>query len=292
MFYGAPGAEAPAMAAEHVCVVGGANSAGQAALHLARFASRVTMLVRGESLASGMSDYLVTQMEATRNIDVRLGTRVADGHGQTRLESLTLEDVRTGRREEVAAAAVFVMIGAEPHTHWLSGQVTVNDRGFILTGRDLPHDAWPVHRPPLPFETSVPGVFAAGDVRFGSNKRVTGAAGEGSVAVGSVHRYLAGLDSRGGRPPVRTDRTPPDAPGGRFPQSAGRPHASSRARERRTGCRGGHLGSGWLVRTEDTTSRMAWVVALAYRSSVMSAICLAPVTTRCELSVDKVASLF
>jgi thioredoxin reductase (NADPH) len=195
VFYGAPGVEAPAMASEHVCVVGGANSAGQAALHLARFASRVTMLVRGDSLASGMSDYLVTQVAATRSIDVRLGIRVADGHGQTRLESLTLEDVRTGRREEVAAAAVFVMIGAEPHTHWLSGLVAVNDRGFILTGGDLPQGVWPLRRPPLPFETSVPGVFAAGDVRFGSVKRVAGAVGEGSVAVGSVHEYLAALDS-------------------------------------------------------------------------------------------------
>lgn len=200
VFYGAPGVEASAMAGEHVCVVGGANSAGQAALHLARFASRVTLLVRGESLAGSMSDYLVTQVAATRNIDVRLGLRVADGHGQSRLESLTLEDVHTGRREEVSATAVFVMIGAEPRTHWLSGLIAMDDRGFILTGRDLLQDAWPLGRPPLPFETSVPGVFAAGDVRFGSVKRVAGAVGEGSVAVGSVHEYLAGLDARERRP--------------------------------------------------------------------------------------------
>ena len=116
VFYGAPGVEAPAMTGEHVWVVGGANSAGQAALHLSRFASGVTMLVRGASLAAGMSDYLVTQIEATRNIDVRLGTRLADGHGQTRLESLTLEDGRAGQREQVATAAVFVMIGAS-RTH-------------------------------------------------------------------------------------------------------------------------------------------------------------------------------
>ena len=158
------------------------------------------MLVRGESLAAGMSDYLITQLEATRNIDVRLSTRVADGHGQTRLESLTLEDLPTGHREKVATAAVFVMIGAEPHTHWLSGLVEVNDRGFILTGRDIPQSLWPLRRPPLPFETSRPGVFAAGDVRFGSVKRVAGAVGEGSVAVGSVHEYLTGLDSRDRRP--------------------------------------------------------------------------------------------
>jgi thioredoxin reductase (NADPH) len=190
VFYGAPGVEAPAMADERVCVVGGANSAGQAALHLAKFGSRVTMLVRGESLTASMSDYLITQLSATPNIEVRLRTRVADGHGRVRLEGLTLEDVRTGQREQVPAAAVFVMIGAEPRTQWLGDLVKVNDRGFILTGRDVPRGAWLLPRPPLPFETSLPGVFAAGDVRFGSIKRVAGAVGEGSAAVGSVHQYL------------------------------------------------------------------------------------------------------
>lgn len=190
VFYGAAGVEAPAMAGEQVCVVGGANSAGQAALHLARFASLVTLLVRGESLAATMSDYLITQLEATPNIEVRLRTQVAGGHGQTRLEALTLEDSRTGRREQVSAAAVFVMIGGEPRTHWLPDLVKVNDRGFILTGLDVPQDVWPLPRPPLPFETSLPGVFAAGDVRYGSVKRVAGAVGEGSVAVGSVQHYL------------------------------------------------------------------------------------------------------
>jgi thioredoxin reductase (NADPH) len=190
VFYGAPGVEAPAMAEERVCVVGGANSAGQAALHLAKFASRVTVLVRGESLAASMSDYLITQLKATPNIEFRLRTRVADGHGQARLEGLTLEDVQSGQREQVPAAAVFVMIGAEPRTQWLGDLVKVNDRGFILTGRDVPRGAWLLPRPPLPFETSLPGVFAAGDVRFGSVKRVAGAVGEGSAAVGSVHEYL------------------------------------------------------------------------------------------------------
>ena len=176
VFYGAPGVEAPAMAEEQVCVVGGANSAGQAALHLAKFASRVTVLVRGESLAASMSDYLITQLKATPNIEFRLRTRVADGHGQARLEGLTLEDVQSGQREQVPAAAVFVMIGAEPRTQWLGDLVKVNDRGFILTGRDVPRGAWLLPRPPLPFETSLPGVFAAGDVRFGSVKRVAGGA--------------------------------------------------------------------------------------------------------------------
>jgi thioredoxin reductase (NADPH) len=190
VFYGAPGIEAPAMAGEEVYVVGGANSAGQAALHLARFAARATVLVRGQSLAAGMSDYLIKQIEATPNIEVRLQTRVVDGRGQHRLEGLVVEDSRTGQREEVAAAAVFVLIGAEPRTDWLRDVLQRDDRGFILTGHDVPAAAWPLDRPPVPFETSLPGVFAAGDVRHGSIKRVAEAVGEGSVAVGSVHQYL------------------------------------------------------------------------------------------------------
>jgi thioredoxin reductase (NADPH) len=191
VFYGAAGVEAPAMAGEEVYVVGGANSAGQAALHLARFAARVTLLVRGESLVTGMSDYLVSQVQATPNIQVRLRTRVVDGRGEDRLETLTLEDVGTGQCEEVAGAAVFVLIGAEPHTEWLGDVIQRDDRGYIQTGRDVPQQAWPLERPPLPFETSMPGVFAVGDARHGSVKRVAGAVGEGSVAVGSVHQYLA-----------------------------------------------------------------------------------------------------
>jgi thioredoxin reductase (NADPH) len=197
VFYGAAGVEAPAMAGEHVYVVGGANSAGQAALHLGRFAARVTLLVRGESLTASMSDYLITQLKATPNIEVRLRTRVADGHGQARLEALTIEDVRTGQRERVPAAAVFAMIGAEPRTQWLRDLIKLDNRGFILTGRDVPPGAWPLPRPPLPFETNLPGVFAAGDVRYGSVKRVAGAVGEGSVAVGSVQQYLTELSGAG-----------------------------------------------------------------------------------------------
>jgi thioredoxin reductase (NADPH) len=145
------------------------------------------------SLAAGMSDYLIRQIEATPNVDVRVQTRVVDGRGEHRLEGLVLEDGRTGRREDVAAAAVFVLIGAEPRTEWLADALHRDERGFILTGSDIPAHAWSVHRPPLPFETSMPGVFAVGDVRHGSVKRVAGAVGEGSVAVGSVHQYLAGL---------------------------------------------------------------------------------------------------
>ena len=138
-----------------------------------------------------MSDYLVRQLEETPNVEVRLETRVVDGRGKIDLEALTLENLRTGRQEEVLATAVFVLIGAEPHTDWLRDVVKLDERGFILTGRDIPQSAWPGQRAPLPFETSAAGVFAAGDVRFGSVKRVAGAVGEGSVTVGSVHRYLA-----------------------------------------------------------------------------------------------------
>jgi thioredoxin reductase (NADPH) len=190
VFYGAPGAEAPAMAGEDVHVVGGANAAGQAALHLARFAAHVSLLVRGDSLAASMSHYLIAQLQATPNVEVRLCTRVVDGHGEGRLEALTVQDVRTGRRERLTTTAVFVLIGAQPHTGWLRDVLQLDDRGFVLTGRDVPEPAWPLHRAPLPFETSLPGVFAAGDVRYGSVKRVAGAAGEGAVAVGSVHQYL------------------------------------------------------------------------------------------------------
>lgn len=189
VFYGAAGVMASAVAGENVFVVGGANSAGQAALHLAKYAARVTLLVRGSSLAAGMSDYLVRQIEATPNLAVRLGTQVVGGRGSTRLKSLLVEDRQS--RHEVPAAAVFVMIGAEPHTDWLAGVLHLDERGFILTGRDIPGTGWALERGPYPFETSRPGVFAAGDVRTGSVKRVAGAVGEGSVAVGSVHRYLA-----------------------------------------------------------------------------------------------------
>jgi thioredoxin reductase (NADPH) len=191
VFYGAAGAEAPAMAGEQVYVVGGANSAGQAAVHLARFAARVTLLVRGDSLAAGMSDYLIRQIEATPNVEVRLRTRVTEGRGAQRLQALVLQDDRTGTTPEVAAAALFVLIGAEPRTEWLSDAVERDAHGFVLTGHDIPASAWRLERPPLPFETSLPGVFAVGDVRHGSIKRVAEAVGEGSVAVRSVHRHLA-----------------------------------------------------------------------------------------------------
>ena len=184
VFYGAAGTEAVAMAGQEVCVVGGANSAGQAALHLAKFAARVTILVRGESLAAGMSDYLIKEIEVTPNVEVRVRHRVVDGRGQYRLETVVLEDTRTGRREEVAVAAIFVLIGAEPRTDWLRDTLQRDGSGFVLTGRDVSLDGWTLDRPPMLLETSVPGVFAVGDVRHGSVKRVNAAVGDGSVAVG------------------------------------------------------------------------------------------------------------
>jgi thioredoxin reductase (NADPH) len=190
LFYGAAGTEASALAGERVCVVGGANSAGQAALHLSKYASQVTLIVRGAALEAGMSDYLVRQIQVTSNIDVRLRSRIVDGHGARRLATLELEHAEDGR-DTIPSTAVFVMIGAEARTDWLGPSIRRDDHGFVLTGRDLPPDAWATGRPPLPFETSVPGVFAVGDVRHGSIKRVAEAVGEGSVAVGSVHQHLA-----------------------------------------------------------------------------------------------------
>ncbi|HEX9128848.1 MAG TPA: FAD-dependent oxidoreductase [Gemmatimonadaceae bacterium] len=190
VFYGAATVEAPGMAGETAFVVGGANSAGQAALHLAKFAARVVLLVRASSLRASMSDYLITQLGATANIEVRFQTQVVAAQGDSRLESLTIENAG-GQRETVNAAGLFVLIGARPHTEWLAPGLRVDNEGFILTGRDLPAESWRLERPPLPFETSLPGVFAAGDVRHMSVKRVAAAVGEGSVAVGSIHQYLA-----------------------------------------------------------------------------------------------------
>ncbi|MEP6666687.1 MAG: FAD-dependent oxidoreductase [Nocardioidaceae bacterium] len=204
VFYGAAGVEAPALTGEDVCILGGANSAGQAGVHLAQFARRVRLIVRGPTMEQGMSAYLIRQINATRTIDVRLGTRIVDAVGDAGLTALVLENVVTGRRENVQAAALFALIGGAPRTDWLRGTLATDERGFVLTDRDVPTQAWSEPRLPLPFETSAPGVFAVGDVRHDSVKRVAGAVGEGSVAVGSVLRYLSrkGEDDRAahGRP--------------------------------------------------------------------------------------------
>lgn len=204
VYYGAASSEARAVEGLDVCIVGAGNSAGQAAMHLAKFASSVTMLVRGDSLAKSMSQYLITEIEQAPNISVRLGVEIVDGVGEGRLESLELRSRDTGETETLPTAALFVLIGAEPRTDWLEGAVARDRQGFILTGQDLLHDGrpppdWPLERQPFTLETSIPGVFAAGDVRCRSIKRVASAVGEGSTAVQFVHQYLA---EPSGRPEV------------------------------------------------------------------------------------------
>ena len=196
VFYGAAGSEARAMQGRHVCVIGAGNSAGQTAMHLAKYADSVTMLVRGESLATSMSEYLITEIEQKPNISVRPGVEVVGGEGEGHLEAVTVRDRSTGETERVPASALFVLIGGEPHTEWLKGSIERDPKGYILTGNDLLRDgqppaSWPLPRPPLLLETSLPGVFAAGDVRHGSVKRVASAVGEGAIAVQLLHQYLA-----------------------------------------------------------------------------------------------------
>jgi thioredoxin reductase (NADPH) len=195
VFYGGPASEAPAMAEKDVYVVGGANSAGQAALYLARYARRVTLVVRGHSLGAGMSRYLVRQLEATPRVEVRLGAEIGGGGGDGWLEHLVLRDRADGSEETVDADGLFLMIGARPHTKWLPPEVERDAGGFILTGMDLRDDqAWPLDRRPYLLETSMPGVFAAGDARHGSVKRVASAVGEGSAAIQLLHRLF--MDDR------------------------------------------------------------------------------------------------
>jgi thioredoxin reductase (NADPH) len=195
VFYGAAVTEVKAVQGQRVLVVGGANSAGQAAVHLARHAEQVTLLVRGGSLADGMSAYLVEELQRAGNVAVRLRTEVTAVEGAGRLEAVTVRDGVTEATETLPAAALFILIGAEPHTDWLASAVERDERGFVLTGRDLlragrPPQGWPLDRPPLLLETSLPGVFAAGDVRHGSVKRVASAVGEGAIAIQLVHQYL------------------------------------------------------------------------------------------------------
>jgi thioredoxin reductase (NADPH) len=173
-----------------MAVAGGGNSAGQAAIHLARFARRVTLVVRAASLAKGMSDYLVQQIRSTPNIDVRLQSEVVGGEGGELLESLAIRDNSRNVVDHIPARLLFVLIGAMPHTDWLAGVVQRDAKGFILTGHDVDLRDWPLQRKPMTFETSVPGVLAVGDVRLGSTKRVASAVGDGAGAVQNVHQYL------------------------------------------------------------------------------------------------------
>jgi thioredoxin reductase (NADPH) len=194
VFYGAAVSEAPAMRGRNVFVAGAGNSAGQAALHLAKWARQVTVLVRAPSLGDTMSDYLIREIAAAPNVDVCYRVQVVGGTGAGYLQSLVLEDTASGARRSVPADALFVLIGAQPRTQWLDQAVARDQRGFILTGPNLPAGTggprWRPARRPLPLETSLPGVFAAGDVRHGSVKRVASAVGEGAAAIPLVHQYL------------------------------------------------------------------------------------------------------
>jgi len=193
VYYGAALAEAEGCKDQDVYIVGGANSAGQAAVYLARYAKSVTMLVRAPSLEQSMSYYLIQQLAGIAQISVRTCTEVAEAHGNGHLESLSLRDLNSGKIDTVDTQRLFIFIGAEPRTSWLDGVLTRDQHGFVVTGPDLQNgdmDEWALDRPPYHLETSVPGVFAVGDVRSESAKRVASAVGEGAMAVMLVHRYL------------------------------------------------------------------------------------------------------
>jgi thioredoxin reductase (NADPH) len=191
VFYGGAASEAHGMADRDVYVLGGANSAGQTALHLARYAGRVTLVVRAPSLAAGMSSYLVREIQATPTVRVLLETEVVGGGGDGWLEHLVLRSRATGREETVPADGLFLAIGARPRTAWLPPEIVRDDRGFVLTGAAIASDPrWPLERSPFSLETSMPCVLAAGDIRHGSVKRVASAVGEGSVAVQVLHELL------------------------------------------------------------------------------------------------------
>ncbi|WP_405761680.1 FAD-dependent oxidoreductase [Streptomyces sp. NBC_00045] len=195
LYYGAATTESSACISQHVFIVGGANSAGQAAVHFAKYAARVTILVRAESLDASMSRYLIDEIDRTPNIEVKVRTTVVRLDGEEHLEELTLHDATTGEDTRVPARFMFTFIGARPHTDWLSGMVERDEYGFVLTGSDLIANGgelpaeWSLERAPYPLETSVPGVFAAGDVRAHSVKRVASGVGEGAMAVSLIHRY-------------------------------------------------------------------------------------------------------
>ena len=195
VYYGAASTEAAACVDEEVFIVGGANSAGQAAMNFSRYARRVIMLVRGDSLASSMSRYLIEQIEKTPKIHVEFNSTIAAVHGEARLEAVSVRCSTSGEINSLPACSLFIFIGAQPQTEWLGSIVERDQKGFILSGPDLirngkPPSGWPLTRLPGLLETSVPGVFAAGDVRGGSVKRVASGVGEGSIAIQFIHQYL------------------------------------------------------------------------------------------------------
>jgi thioredoxin reductase (NADPH) len=188
VFYTPAVADVRAMADKRVFVVGGGNSAGQAALHAAKYAATVTLLVRADTLSASMSDYLVREMEGTPNVAIEFGTKVVGGGGSDRLEYLVIHS-RSGERT-LSADALMVIIGSRPNTGWLGGSAEIDDWGFVKTGTDLSVEEWTGSHRPTPFETSTPHVFAVGDVRRGSVKRVATAVGEGGIVVSLIHQYL------------------------------------------------------------------------------------------------------
>ena len=196
VYYGAGSTEAISCKDEDVYIVGGANSAGQAAMNFSRYARSVIMLVRGDSLGATMSQYLINDIAQTPNIRVEYGSQVVEVHGSERLEALSVSCSKSGSIDKVPASSVFVFIGAAPNTDWLDGFVDRDDHGFIRTGPDLFREGkrppgWTLDRDPFLLETSVPGIFAVGDVRYGSVKRVASSVGEGSIAIQFIHRHLA-----------------------------------------------------------------------------------------------------
>jgi thioredoxin reductase (NADPH) len=197
VFYGAAVSESRAMEGQEVFIVGAGNSAGQAALHFSKHARAVTLVVRGDGLETSMSSYLIGPIESASNISVRYRTEVIDGAGDQQLRSITLANRADGSVEEVPAAALFVMIGGDPHTRWLGGQLARDPQGYLATGRDVldhPDVTWECDREPMPLETSMPGVFAAGDVRQDSIKRVASAVGDGATVVRLLHEHLRALE--------------------------------------------------------------------------------------------------
>lgn len=200
VYYGAAQTEAMACSGEEVYIIGGANSAGQAAMYFSKYARRVTMLVRADSLTKSMSQYLIDQISSTENITVRVRCSVVEVKGETSLEAITIADADTGEKQTVPATSLFIFIGAMPSTDWLDGVVERDERGFILSGSDLIRDrrrpkGWTLDRDPYLLETSVPGIFVAGDVRHKSVKRVASGVGEGSIAVQFIHQYLSKVGS-------------------------------------------------------------------------------------------------
>lgn len=196
VYYGAANTEALACKSKDVFIVGGGNSAGQAAMYLSKFARQVTILIRKDSLSYTMSSYLIDQIKSVNNITVCILNEVVEARGDERLKQVVIKQVETGETRTVDAAALYIFIGAKPYTDWLHGLVITNNKGFIETGRDLNlcdnfHKVWKLERDPYLLETSCPGIFAAGDVRAGAMNRVASAVGEGSMAISFVHKYLA-----------------------------------------------------------------------------------------------------